>query len=63
MKGLTAAQRRALEPVGQPGDFASEETLDFLIREGYARWQPDPGGGTVLVPTELGLIALRLPTL
>ena len=60
MKDLTPEQLRALRPIGPPGEFASGETLDFLVREGYAIWQREPDGTTVFVPTELGLLALRI---
>ena len=70
MKGLTYEERRALEPIGPPGEYASGQTIASLIERGLASWQPVsrpwhlrwlPGGRYALVPTELGRIMLALP--
>lgn len=59
MRGLTEAERRALKPIGEPGEWASNETLEQLIRDGRARWVPE-GEDVVFTPTDLGLLALRV---
>ena len=59
MRGLTPAERSALKPKGEPGEWASDETLETLIRQGRARWAPDVEG-SYFEPTELGLLALRV---
>lgn len=59
MRGLSDAERRALRPIGEPGEWASAETLEQLIRDGRAHWKPE-GDEVVFVPTELGMLALRV---
>lgn len=59
-KGLTAAERRALVPIGPPGEYVSNETLAGLIRDKRGHWVPDPEGGTVFEPTDLGALAMRV---
>lgn len=64
MRGLTAAERRALEPVGPPGQYAANDVLAALVLVGRARWAPPDEGDDddrpVFEPTELGLLALRV---
>lgn len=59
-KGLNAAERRGLTPIGPPGEYVSNETLAGLVRDHRGHWVPVPEGGTVFEPTEFGVLALRV---
>jgi hypothetical protein len=62
MRGLTPIERRALMPIGTPGESVPEAIIDALIEQGRAQWIYEPNRMCyVLEPTELGYLALRLP--
>jgi len=61
VKGLTPAERSALQPVGPVGEWAAAETLEALIADGRSGWEQDPVDGEFyFAPTSLGLLALRV---
>lgn len=59
MRGLTDLERRTLQPVGNPGEWAPDAVFVELVRLGRGRWVPD-AEGSYFAPTELGLLALRV---
>jgi len=58
-RGLHPDERRILLP-GPPGEAASDFTIQQLVRDGRARWDPHPDGGTCLNITAMGALALRV---
>lgn len=58
MKGLSDDERRALVPIGEPGECVPDSVFVALIERGLGAWVPE-GDQSFWQPTSLGELAVR----
>jgi hypothetical protein len=59
MRGLSDDERRALVPIGEPGEHVPDAVFVALIERGLGAWVPE-GDTNFWQPTSLGELAVRL---
>lgn len=59
MRGLTRAEQRILLP-DPPGEGASDNVIQQLVKDGRAYWKAEADGETYLTTTYFGRLALAV---